>query len=64
LYPFEPEMEHWDAWAASYHVVAEEYQSGEYIINEAADRYKVKPELIQNILPKIREIEELSYTNI
>jgi tetratricopeptide (TPR) repeat protein len=64
LYPFEPEMEQWDTWAAAYHVLAEEYQSGEYIMNEAVERYEVSSESILNILPKIREIEELSYMNI
>lgn len=61
LYPFEPEAEMIPVWAAGYHALAEQYMTGEDIIQEIADSYSVDGEAVTNILTNIKEIEEISY---
>ncbi|MGE7601002.1 tetratricopeptide repeat protein [Peribacillus sp. NPDC097675] len=61
LYPFEPEQQKIPVWAAAYHALAEQYMTGEDMVQKIADNYSVGGEAVTNILATIKEIEEISY---
>lgn len=61
LYPFEPEPEKIPVWAAAYHALAEQYMTGEDMVEDISDNYSVGGESVMNILAQIKEIEEISY---
>ncbi|MFD0827366.1 tetratricopeptide repeat protein [Neobacillus sp. M.A.Huq-85] len=62
-YPFELEPKNAKAWAAAFHVLAEEYMGNDLEIIDRAEEYGVSSEEINLAIVKIREIEEISYPN-
>ncbi|MDR7001451.1 tetratricopeptide repeat protein [Neobacillus niacini] len=62
-YPFELEPENPGAWAAAFHILAEEYMGNDAEIIDRAEDYGVSSKEISLAIVKIREIEEISYPN-
>lgn len=63
-YPFDLQQENTNAWAAAFHLLAQDYLGIEPEINNISSEYQVSSEKIKLAMAKIREIEEISYPNI
>ncbi|WP_035322507.1 tetratricopeptide repeat protein [Peribacillus kribbensis] len=61
LYPLEPLERDFSVWAAAYHFVSREYQGMPARLSETADLYNRNGEALEEVLPVIREFEEISY---
>ncbi|MFD0047808.1 tetratricopeptide repeat protein [Actinomycetes bacterium NPDC127524] len=61
IYPFEPKKQDYPAWAAAYHVLGDEYQSGECTAEEAAGKYGADAESVMKTVQDLKEYEEISY---
>jgi tetratricopeptide (TPR) repeat protein len=63
-YPFEIKPVSTSVWAASFHLLAENYLGIEPNLADISNEYQASPEKIEQVIAKIREIEGISYPNI
>ncbi|OLS41500.1 tetratricopeptide repeat protein [Bacillus sp. MRMR6] len=63
-YPVDLEPERAEAWAAAYHLLAQEYFGIEPDFDLISEEYQASSEHIAQALAKIKELEEISYPNI
>jgi hypothetical protein len=63
-YPFELKPEAARAWAAAFNLLVLDYLGGEPDVDDISDEYEISPEMIEQALAKIQELEEISYPNI
>ncbi|PLT32365.1 tetratricopeptide repeat protein [Bacillus sp. V5-8f] len=61
FYPNDPSKGHFLEWAASYQLLAAEYQGMDPIAEEIAESYRVEAKAITNIVSYMKKIEEISY---
>lgn len=63
-YPFNLMPNETPAWAAAFHLLAQDYFGIEPDLTKISTEYKVSPENIEQAINQIRKIEEISYPNI
>nr|WP_263325525.1 tetratricopeptide repeat protein [Neobacillus sp. Marseille-Q6967] len=63
-YPFNLMPDETPAWAAAFHLLAQDYFGIEPDLTEISTEYRVSPENIEHAINQIRKIEEISYPNI
>ncbi|MEW9051660.1 MAG: tetratricopeptide repeat protein [Neobacillus sp.] len=63
-YPADLDPQASEAWAAAYHLLAQEYFGIEPDLDFFSEEYQASSENIEQALAKIKELEEISYPNI
>ncbi len=63
-YPFELEPESPTAWAAAFHILAQEYFGVETEIQNIAEEYGIQQQEVMQAIKQIKQIEKISYPNL
>lgn len=63
-YPIMLEPESTDAWAAAFHLLAQQYLGIDQDIDNMAAEYQVSREEMERVIEQIEQIEQISYPNI